>query len=292
MKKDYELIANIILIITGIIAGTIFYFIDAKSLSSIFFAMALASILYQFLGGIGDSNSISLGAVKFGGSAAVLLGFIYYLNDYVFSPPETQHDEIAYSQKNWIPINTETGKTLSPPLTIALGNKVDTFPKPGSDGIRALHNFKVLEVKNNKFALYISDTARRVGFFNISDLSSESLFNNIIIDKDETNVQIFTLKPDSENLSSTRFIKRLNLPFEIRVFNESRFSITIDNKPLEKFKNREVVPRTSYIIPVSDDEIYVAFLEQASNIVNDDYPERYSKWLVKKLRKNFTNKTK
>jgi len=289
MNKKHELIANIILILTGIIGGTIFFFINAQKLCSIFFAMALASILYQFLGGIGDNNSIKLGVIKFGGSAAVLLGFIYFLHSNIFLMREVEEDKILYSEDKWIPINSETGKTLSPPLTVENGNQTDTFPESNLGEKRRSHTFKIKENKDGNFIIYTPDFTENVGYFELTDITSTSLYDNVIIDNNETNVQIFVLKPDIANLSSTKFIKSLNLPFEIKVFNESRFSISINNKPLKDFKNREVVSKTSYIIPISENEMYVVFLEQASNYISDKYPERYSKWLVKKLKKTFAN---
>jgi hypothetical protein len=65
MNTSHGLLANIILIGVGIICGSIFFIVEMKDLSLIFFSIALASILYQFLGGIGDTNSFNLGAIKF-----------------------------------------------------------------------------------------------------------------------------------------------------------------------------------------------------------------------------------
>ena len=94
-------------------------------MSLILFSIALACILYQFLGGIGDSNSFQLGAIKFGGAAAILIGFMFFLKKVVFVPtPELYKLEI--SNKNWIPISIETGKIE--PVTIKSGKQKMHFP--------------------------------------------------------------------------------------------------------------------------------------------------------------------
>ena len=84
-----------------------------------------------------------------------------------------------------------------------------------------------------------------------------------------------------EKIGSIKDFEELALPFEIKVFNKSLFSILMDGQPL--IENNEVVPRTAYLIPISADQSYIVFLEQASNEISENYPRRYSKWLVKKI---------
>jgi hypothetical protein len=192
MNTNHGLLANIILIGVGIICGSIFFIVEMKDLSLIFFSIALASILYQFLGGIGDTNSFNLGAIKFGGSAAILLGFMWFLK-------------------------------------------------------------------------------------------SSTLFNDINIDPGEKRIKEFFLYPDSISKNSTDDYDNLALPFEVKVFNGSLFNIIVDGK--EFISNSEIVPKTAYLIPYKDDISYVVFLEQASNKINETYKNRYSKWLVTKIKK-------
>ena len=67
-NKKIELIANISLILIGLLVGTVLI-LDGKEIPSmIFFSISLTSILYQFLGGIESDNSFKLGAIKFVGS--------------------------------------------------------------------------------------------------------------------------------------------------------------------------------------------------------------------------------
>jgi len=101
--------------------------------------------------------------------------------------------------------------------------------------------------------------------------------SKIVNADDETKIQIFTLYPEREDQNSSKKIQEVSLPFAIEVFNTSRFSID----PF--YKNLEVAKRTSYLIPINEDELYVVFLEQA-NSTDTIKANRYSKWLVRKLK--------
>ena len=83
-NKKIELYANISLIIIGLIVGTILILIGEGIPSMVFFSISLTSILYQFLGGIESNNSFKLGAIKFGGSTAVLFAFLYFFSNNIF----------------------------------------------------------------------------------------------------------------------------------------------------------------------------------------------------------------
>ncbi|MFA8449770.1 MAG: hypothetical protein ACEPOW_03660 [Bacteroidales bacterium] len=112
--KHVQLIANIVLIAIGLIFGVVFFRPGFYDLSLIMFSIALASILYQLLGGIKESNSFNLGAIKFGGSAAILIGFMYFLDQVIYPSQEEQnsqkHVQEIFSKMNWIPININSGK--------------------------------------------------------------------------------------------------------------------------------------------------------------------------------------
>lgn len=282
MNKKHELIANIILIITGILGGIIFFLIDAQKLCPIFFSIALASILYQFLGGIGDSNKFSLGAIKFGGAAAILIGFMFFLQEIVF----VEKQEIYYSNKEWIPINPQTGKTTQ--LFIEFEEQIDTFPKPELQKQRISNNYNIVEGDNEKFYIKSQDKKEDIGYFDLNDLDSTTLFNNVEIDNNETNIQVFTLYPDSAELNSSIKVPGIRLPFEIQVFDQSRFNFLINDKTIPEFKDREIVSKASYVVPISENTFYIVFLEQASNYVSNRFPRRFSKWIVKRVKKSLS----
>ena len=282
MKKT-ELIVNIILIAVGIIGGVSFFIFDLKDLSLILFSIALACILYQFLGGIGENNNFNLGAIKFGGSAAILIGFMFFLKKVVFVP-DPQELNLNIEPKNWIPISVESGKTIN----VEISNNKDCFTYPDSNSIdvRKNHNFQVEESENGQFLINTIDNKHEIiGSFDIKSLNSCNLFNNLKVNDEEKRIQVFRLYPDIEDKNSTNDISELDLPFEIRVFNGSRFSVFIEEGDSTKviLKNLEIVTKTAYIIPISNNQSYILFLEQASNKIDERFPNRYSKWLVKKI---------
>ncbi len=275
-KKKTELIANIFLILTGLTSGVVFFLSGNKDLSLIMFSIALACILYQFLGGIGDANSFQLGAIKFGGTAAIMIGFMFFLKKVIFVPTSASaSQEIKISDTGWIPVSIETGKIK--PVTISNGNAKMHFPEDENYlNSRKNHEY-VLFDKDDQFAIGLKNSpGDTAGSISAGNIRSGRLFNSIHIDEDEKRLQVFTLYPEKDTQNASDKLSQIALPFNIEVFNTSRFSI----KP--HFNNLEVVPRTSYIIPVSTRESYVVFLEQANS--SDSIPaNRYSKWLVKKV---------
>jgi hypothetical protein len=283
MNANHGLLANVILIGVGIICGSIFFIVEMKDLSLIFFSIALASILYQFLGGIGDTNSFNLGAIKFGGSAAILIGFMWFLKSIVFIPGE--ENKISIKGPKWIPISTETGKTVQ--ISISNGKDTLVFPDSISKKEREAHGLGVLEDEEKKGTFRVKSLrgkGERIGYFELSDLKSSTLFNDVNIDPGEKRIKEFFLYPDSVSRNSTEDYDNLALPFEVKVFNRSLFNIVVDGK--EFIKNYEIVPKTAYLIPYKDDISYIVFLEQASSQINEKYKNRYSKWLVTKIKKN------
>src|SRR3989338_4993260 len=106
-----ELIIQLALILVGITCGIVFYFYRVPSLSAVMFSIAISSILYRFLGGIGQDSSFRMGAVKLGGSAAVLLGFMYIISTVVFK--EVTENMSFSPVEGWIPIDPATGKVVT-----------------------------------------------------------------------------------------------------------------------------------------------------------------------------------
>lgn len=294
MKSKIELIANIVLIAIGIGGGIHFFVSEMKDLSAILFSIALASILYQFLGGIGDSNKFKLGAIKFGGSAAVLIGFMFYLKGVAFVPTPEEY-KLNISGENWIPISVETGKTV--PVTITNGQETREFPDSILAEKRQSLDYKVEEMNAGQYVILTSSSSEtekeRIGNFKLNNLKASGLFNNIKINDDEKRVQVFKLYPDKQDQNSSLDLEELDLPFEISVYKRSRFEISLlaeDNSVKETIlKNAEIVKKTAYIVPISDKQSYVVFLEQAVSEIDSTHPTRYSKWLVKKIDQSLTN---
>ncbi|MTI30299.1 hypothetical protein [Xanthovirga aplysinae] len=277
MKNKVGVIANIILIIMGLTLGIVFFLMEdeKKDLSIVLFSIAIGSILYQFLGGVGESNSFQLGAIKFGGTAAVLIGFMFFLKKVVFVPT-VQGPELTVSpEKDWIPISTETGKIK--PIIISNGKEEKIIPNlldKSYLNARKRHEYQLSNKNASQFSIELkSNLTDTIGYVDIHNFRTRGLYNITEIAKDSKVIQVFTLYPENVNKNSSMKLENVLLPFEIKVFNTSRFSI-------EPFiLNQEVVKRSSWLIPFSTDESYIVFLEQA----NSKDSVKFSKWLVEKL---------
>ncbi|MEZ4957341.1 MAG: hypothetical protein R2825_27540 [Saprospiraceae bacterium] len=285
MSRNTELIANIVLIVIGLAGGIIFFMMEQKDLSLVLFSVALASILYQFLGGIGESNSFNLGALKFGGSAAILIGFMFFLKKVVFIP-SPENCKLIISEKGWIPISAGDGKTLS--VSISNGAEQKVYPDSTDSSKRKSQSFQIAEKDSSTFSVLSNDEKEEIGYFNLSNFKTSTLYNKTEIDNEsELTVRVFELNPDDPNNNSTLDRNELkSLPFEIRVHDASLFSILPKDETKKPFySDMEVVKKTSYLIPISNNESYIVFLEQAVNIIEPPtYPKRFSKWLVKKIK--------
>ena len=76
----FENLVIIVALIIGFIGSIVLYKLDVKPiLVSIFLGTGIASLIYRFLGGTSD-NSFKLGALKFSGAVAVLIGSAYFIN--------------------------------------------------------------------------------------------------------------------------------------------------------------------------------------------------------------------
>lgn len=279
MNKRTELIANIILILVGISGGTTFYMLGVKDLSLVFFSIALASILYQFLGGIGEDNNFNLGAIKFGGAAAVLIGFMFFLKKIAFVPnPEDYH--IVFSEKNWIPISEETGKVID----VCISNGVDSvcFPQQDYQQKRLSHQFKLIEQDQSHYAIMLGDSSEAAGIIDINDFKTSTLFNNVAIDDSEKRLKVFTLyQKDSLRHTTANDPILKKLPFVLETVDCCLFTVKVGNKTI--INEEEIVPKTSYIIPISPNESYILFLEQAVNRTDSTHHTLYCKWLAKRI---------
>lgn len=281
-----ELLVNIILIVVGLVGGAVFYLYFDKDLSLIFFSISLAAILYQFLGGINEENQFNLGAIKFGSSAAVLIGFMFFFKKVIFtSQPMSQ--EVVFSEKNWLPIDKQTGSVI--PLQISVGDKVVKVP---ADSTELLPKYK-LDVKENEgkflvgLANNISDETgkdnRIVGEFTLKDLDTRSLFNTVDLGDEE--LQIFFLYKDvNKKNSSNKIDLDRELPFVINVTRKGFFNVVEDigDDRFLHVDNKTVHKRSSYLITLQDGSIYLVMVLQAHHekIVRS---ENYSKWLVKRI---------
>ncbi len=281
-----ELVVNSILIIIGLVGGTLFYLYFDKNLSLIFFSISLAAILYQFLGGINEQNEFNLGAIKFGSSAAVLIGFMFFFKKFIFTDTLMKNPSIELSSDEWLPVDKRTGEVIQ--VRIKAGDSVLTLP---ADMTEQLPSYKLeVEEKDDRFYVELSNALsegsmvqkpRLVGDFTVKELKSHSLYNDI--DLGDEDLQIFTLYKDRSLMDNSLEVDlEPQLPFEIMVTPGGNFSVR--NKMTGKIaiNNRAVNKRSSYVIKLDSKSIYLVMILQAHH-EKVDVKENYSKWLVKKI---------
>ena len=276
MNKKTEVIANICLAATGLIFGVVFFLMDKKELSLILFSLAIASILYQFLGGIGQENTFQLGAMKFGGAAAVLIGFMYFLKSVIFVPGVEAAPVEINPDKDWIPISLETGKIK--PVWVTAGQDTAIFPDPSDHTyteIRKNHEYQLSALNRTRYTLELKDNPKdTIGYIDLRNIRSPYLFSRVKI-ADDDDMQVFMLYPGKPGKTTTANLPDVHLPFEVKV-SGGKFSID------SFYVNRDVKSKECYLISTSDREAYVVFIEQAYLIGTD--PENwFSKWIVKKI---------
>lgn len=296
MKNKIEIIANSVLTAVGIVGGVFFAVKGDAGVSSVMFSIALACILYQFLGGISQDHSFQLGAIKLGGTAAVLIMFMYFLKtnilkDVLEIKPDTE----------WIAISSKTGETVN--VTIKHNEEV-VYPKGeviSSDNSRSKQSFKLVD-GDSTFILQPSLTDEQVGRINVKNDAPKSLFRKLSPSLESGMIR-FYLTPDSkpttgENLQEierrlpglewVNSNKKMNhstaartLPFEIKV---SGAQVTITKNDGTVIANEDIVAQTCYIVPHKTENggicSYIVFLEQADHM-KTRINVSYSKWLVK-----------
>lgn len=281
-NKIVEIIANSILTISGIIIGICFATGENPNtaVSIIMFSVALASILYQFLGGIGKETSIQLGILKFGGSAAILVGFMFFLDNYIYKDAKMKiHQDL-------IPISVKDGCTVKD-KDIYYSEKKEQSNLTTSSPIRN-HSYTLSETDQDYcFDVFIAD--ERVGFVKWKDITTNTLGNKIEIQTDKNSeIQDFKLYPDNVKLRSTRQIEHLReiLPFVIELDGSSYFKIYATDT-IRSLINKGFCR----LIPEKNNEYWLVMLVHADLITEEE--AKYTKWVCKKVRLGFEipNKT-
>lgn len=281
-----ELVVNSVLIIIGLVGGTLFYLYFDQNLSLIFFSISLAAILYQFLGGINEQNQFNLGAIKFGSSAAVLIGFMFFLKKFIFTDDQVVHPSIELSSEEWLPVDKRTGEVVQ--IEIKAGDSILTLPEDMTEQLPA-YKLKVKE-KDHRFYVELSNAlsekepiqkSRLVGDFTVKELKSHSLYNEI--DLGDEDLQIFTLYKDQPTRNTSAKVGlEPELPFEVMVTKGGNFSVRNKQTGKMEIDTRAVNKRTSFILKLDSKSIYLLMILQAHH-EKEFIAENYSKWLVKKI---------
>ncbi|MDL2297011.1 hypothetical protein LJC37_03545, partial [Bacteroidales bacterium OttesenSCG-928-E04] len=211
-------IVCIILIVICLTLGIIFSLpkYANNGVAAVLFATALAAVLYQFLGGIGSDTKVQLGVFKFGGSVAVLIGFMFLLKNEIL--PNKDTELIVEPQKGWIPISVSDGSIKSVKIKIN-GSTYRTFPDSGA--------VKEFEKMGKFFTIHDNDTSGKhcvlkkdesvLAEFPLENIKSERLFRKMK-EPGKSDVMIVTLYPDStqkQRLKQNFGYEKM--PFDIKV---------------------------------------------------------------------------
>ncbi len=300
-QAKLENIVLIILIITGVSLGIFFRTAGDNQLSAILFSLAFASVLYKFLGGMEADNSLSVGVIKFGGSAAVLGGFIWLLSQVIFKEEITPI--IAGAKLNfqiepstgWYPADTKTGA----PVDLKLSASDTTIQLP-------LHDVRTDRIKNRRFQLEefeddhfylmpVGSAEDTLGQVYLSDIMGKSIASQSG-ELDIQDVFIFKLFPQKEGNRSSSEIENMLVrkgrretvfpfPFIIKSFG-SVFSIKnrADNSPI--LLDQEVVQKHPIIIPDTQldgtIDYWIAYILHA-NMLSTDETQHYMEWTVHRV---------
>ncbi|MEO1049585.1 MAG: hypothetical protein AAFX87_03130 [Bacteroidota bacterium] len=284
-----ENIAIISLILIGIGSGILFYLQGYKDLSGVMLSISLASILYKFLGGIDAKNTFTLGAIKFGGSTAVLAGFIYFLVKVIFvAEPTVQKVDISPADR-WIPIDAYTGESIEVTISSADQEPVKYPVSPDEIAQRKQHRYQIIQNGDDADQMYVvlnsnQQNPETIGYVEFRDIQSDKLFSRVSVNDDDE-MEVFTLYPYGDMNSTNKL--NLDLPFEIKVFG-TRFSIVYEGQETPLVSRKEVRRRTTRLVPGSDKGThYLVITEQANHQYRgEERDKNFSKWIVMKMKTN------
>ena len=296
-----ENIVLIILIIVGVGLGIYFRTAGDNQLSSVLLSLAFASVLYKFLGGTQADNSLSVGVIKFGGSAAVLGGFIWLLSQVIFKEeirPIITGSELNFQidpSTGWYPADTKTGA----PVDLKLSTADTSIQLP-------LHDIRIDHIKNRRFQLAefedshfyltpIGNVEDTLGQVYLSDIIGKSIASQ----NGELEIQdvfIFKLFPHKKGKRSSAEIENILVekgrregvfpfPFTIKSFG-TVFSIKnrTDNSPI--LVDQEVAQKNPIIIPDKQldgtTDYWIAYILHA-NMLSLDETQHYMEWTVHRV---------
>ena len=145
---------------------------------SVVLACGVASLLYGILGGVTEAG-FDFGPLKVGGSAAVLLGGVWLINQYLDpqlvkirgDPYRFDFDQHARPADNWFAINENTGVPIDVEFTDPVSGAVERVEKPASARLR----LNLTGDQDNDRYLVVADGAgdeESLGYVSVRDLVS------------------------------------------------------------------------------------------------------------------------
>ena len=270
-KKKIEDVVLIVILTIGLILGVVFYFHpEGKPLSSIFLTLSLTSLLYRFLGGIAQDTSFSVGLFKLGGSAAFMIGSIWFINSVVFK--EAGSGVQIEPREGWFPVSAVDGL----PIQVLVADENDSllFALEHQRASLAGNAYKLKASNDRNLLFNEKDPDFVIGYLDESiQASIESLYEP----------EIFTLYPyrkSADTFTTNRF------PFYIEA-HDGYFSIRNkeDRNPVnDRCFEIEPVKKKSRVFSI-DEKSYLCIVLQAAHRVDSTHTTEswYSRYLVGEL---------
>ncbi len=301
-QANLENTVLIILIAVGVGLGIYFRGEGDDQLSAILFSLAFASVLYKFLGGSQEENSLKLGVIKFGGSAAVLGGFIWLLSQVIFKEDVPtiigESGEISLRTEpasGWYAADTKTGAPIA--LRLAAGDTTYRLPlhTVRTDRIRS-RRYQLSEFEEEHFYLTpVGAPEDTLGQVYLSDILGESIGKKAG-DLSAGDAFVFTLFPHlggkrtSAEIENTlvRSGKRETVfpfPFIIKSYG-TLYSVKTRDDYAPIVVDQEVLQKNPLVIPEKQADgsmaYWVLYIVHA-NFLNTDESKHYMEWTVVKV---------
>ena len=299
-QAKLENIVLLVLIAAGVSLGIYYRTAGDNQLSAILFSLAFASVLYKFLGGGGEQNSLSLGVIKFGGSAAVLGGFIWLLSQVIFVDEAatglpTDLNFRTTPSTNWYPADTETGAPTE--VALQVGDSTISLPLHDINTEKIeTRRFELNEFEDGKFHVqHVGNQQEILGQVLLSDIKGnyKSLVGRC---KEPAHIDLFKLYPNRGGQRSTAELENLLIktekreqifpfPFVLRTYGTT-FSIKMRNDKSVVTADKEIMQKNPILVEDTTGKCSWLVFPVHANLVNPDTYNHYSEWVVLKLERN------
>lgn len=245
--EDFVII--IIIVVTLILAliSTMLWFIDEPILVpppiiSIFLGIAVAALLYRFLGGVADA-SFRLGALRVGGAAAILIFVAWWANDklaeYLPEPTIESFDMYKHSVPSvttWFAVDKDSGR----PIKLLFPKFNQAHEPPNIDEINNKRKSKFLALNKNDEFIFVKSFESDGQIFGRLD---KSQINKINYYND------FSLELNSYRVASFGSAQRIDINRELPFYLETRgfYSNYSQVYMIDKASNEDVYELNMYL---------------------------------------------
>ena len=289
-----ENIVIVLLIALGVGLGIYFRTAGDSQLAAVLLAIALAAILYKFLGGNKESNSFSVGFLKFGGSAAVLGGFMWLMAQVIFKNEASvlpADARVSVSPATgWYAADLNNGTPV--PVEVLLGDSAVYFVGQPANRTLAERSFRLENSEGDRLPLLPYSGGDTLGYVprdNVRELGGGTVDNSGAggTITSPTEVTTFVLYPnDRQRRSTTQLEKRLirtgkrespyAFPFELRTFGSS-FKVQERDGGRVLIEDREVRRNLPFVVESAGRQ-WLIFAMHANFLLEPK--DQFSEWAV------------